>query len=52
MKTSREQVLECVERWLKPEIQEMIAPSMTERERDLINKIVTNIAIAIRSLPE
>ena len=52
MKPERRQVLECVTKWLSPGIQEQLRWSMTEKELETVNKIIINIAIAIRTLPE
>lgn len=52
MKPERRQALECVTKWLSPGIQEQLRWSMTEKELETVNKIIINIAIAIRTLPE
>ncbi len=48
---TKRQALEVVDKWMRPEFMDMIDTSMTDREIQMLRKVIANISIGIRSLP-
>ena len=52
MTPERREILECITKWLSPGVQEQLMMSMSEKELEVVNKIIRSIAISVRSMPE